>query len=60
MDDFLEFDEVKKTIKSISLEDFSVEDLEKYIDELEKEIERVKKELIKKNQIQEEAKKYFK
>tara|TARA_B100001123_G_C14875811_1_gene853863 strand:- start:36 stop:218 length:183 start_codon:yes stop_codon:yes gene_type:complete len=60
MDDFLEFDGVKKTIKSISLEDFSVEDLEKYINELEKEIERVRKELIKKNQIQEEAKKYFK
>ena len=52
MDDFLEFDGVKKTIKSISLEDFSVEDLEKYINELEKEIERVRKELIKKNQIQ--------
>ena len=60
MDDFLEFDGVKKTIKSISLEDFSVEDLEKYINELEKEIERVRKELIKKNQIQEDAKKYFK
>ena len=60
MSNFIEFDENTKAIKSISLEDFSVEDLEKYINELEKEIERVRKELIKKNQIQEEAKKYFK
>ena len=60
MSDFLEFEKETKTIKSINLEDFSVEDLEKYINELEKEIERVRKELIKKNQIQEEAKKYFK
>ncbi|PPR45757.1 MAG: hypothetical protein CFH16_01076 [Alphaproteobacteria bacterium MarineAlpha5_Bin6] len=60
MDDFLEFDGEKKTIKSISLEDFSVEDLQKYINELKKEIERTEKELIKKNKIQEDAKKYFK
>ena len=52
--------EKKKTIKSISLEDFSVEDLQKYINELKKEIERTEKELIKKNKIQEDAKKYFK
>ena len=60
MDDFLEFDGEKKTIKSISLEDFSVEDLQKYINELKKEIDRTEKELIKKNKIQEDAKKYFK
>ena len=60
MDDFLEFDGEKKIIKSISLEDFSVEDLQKYINELKKEIERTEKELIKKNKIQEDAKKYFK
>ena len=52
MDDFLEFDGEKKTIKSISLEDFSVEDLQKYINELKKEIDRTEKELIKKNKIQ--------
>ena len=60
MDDFLEFEADKKTIRTISLEEFSVEDLHQYIKELKKEIERTEKELIKKNQIQEEAKKYFK
>ena len=42
MDDFLEIDEKKKTINSLNLDDFSVEDLEKYISELNKEILRVK------------------
>tara|TARA_B100000427_G_C15005492_1_gene375891 strand:+ start:328 stop:510 length:183 start_codon:yes stop_codon:yes gene_type:complete len=60
MDDFLEFEADKKTIRTISLEEFSVEDLHQYIKELKKEIERTEKELIKKNQIQQEAKKYFK
>ena len=60
MDDFLEFETDKKTIKTISLVDFSVEDLQHYIKELKKEIERTEKELIKKEKIQEEAKKYFK
>ena len=31
MSNFIEFDENTKAIKSISLEDFSVEDLEEYI-----------------------------
>ena len=31
MDDFLELDDEKKTVKSINLDDFSVEDLRKYI-----------------------------
>ncbi len=60
MDDFLEFEADKKTIRTISLEEFSIEDLHQYINELKKEIERTEKELIKKNQIQQEAKKYFK
>ena len=60
MDDFLEFEADKKTIRTISLEEFSVEDLHQYIKELKKEIERTEKELIKKNQIQQEVKKYFK
>ena len=60
MDDFLEFEKDKKTIKTITLDDFSIEDLDQYISELKKEIQRVERELVKKNQIQEEAKKYFK
>ena len=60
MDDFLEFEKDTKALKSINLDDFSVEDLEKYIAELKKELERVLKELEKKQKIQLEAEKLFK
>lgn len=60
MDDFLEFDSEKKAIKSINLDDFSIEDLRKYIDELENEIKRAEAEVIKKNKFQLEAQKFFK
>ena len=60
MDDFLEFDDKKKVIKSINLDDFSVEDLKKYIKELEEEMKRTELEVKKKNNLQEEAKKFFK
>ena len=56
----LEFDDKKKTIKSLNLDDFSVEDLKEYINELTKELERVKLEIIKKNKLQSEAEKLFK
>ena len=59
MDDFLEFDDVKKSVKSINLDDFSVEDLRKYIKELEEEKQRTELEIKKKNNLQEEAKKFF-
>ena len=60
MDDFLEFDSEKKAIKSINLDDFSIEDLRKYINELENEIKRAEAEVIKKNKLQLEAQKFFK
>ena len=60
MDDFLEFDSEKKTIKSINLDDFSIEDLEEYIKDLECEINKVEEEIKKKNKSQEEARKFFK
>ena len=59
MNDFLEFDDDKKTVRSINLDDFSVEDLRKYIKELEGEINRVELEVKKKEKIQKEAKKFF-
>lgn len=60
MTDFLEFEENKKTIKKLNLEDLSIENLKEYILELEEEIMRVKGEIeIKKNSIN-EAEKYFK
>ena len=60
MDDFLEIDEKKKTINSLNLDDFSVEDLDKYILELNNEILRVKEEINKKNKLKKEAQNFFK
>ena len=60
MGDFLEFDDEKKSVKSINLDDFSVEDLRKYMRELEDEKKRAKLEMKKKNSLLEEAKKFFK
>ena len=60
MGDFLEFDDQKKSVKSINLDDFSVEDLRKYIKELEDEKKRTELEMQKKNSLLEEAKKFFK
>jgi len=60
MDDYLEFDSEKKSVNSINLDDFSIEDLKKYISELENEIKRAEAEVIKKNKFQLEAQKFFK
>ena len=49
MTDFLEFEENKKTIKKLNLEDLSIENLKEYILELEEEIIRVKGEIELKN-----------
>ena len=59
MNDFLEFEETQKSIKSLNLDDFSVEDLNKYISELKNEIRRVKEEIEKKSNLQSEAQKFF-
>ena len=59
MKDFFEVDEKKKTIKILSLDDFSIEDLQKYLEELKKEIERVNLEINKKDGIKKEAEDYF-
>ena len=60
MTDFLEFEENKKTIKKLNLEDLSIENLKEYILELEDEIMRVKGEIELKNNSINEAEKYFK
>jgi len=60
MTDFLEFEENKKTIKKLNLEDLSIENLKEYILELEEEIMRVKGEIELKNKSISEAEKYFK
>jgi len=60
MDDYLEFEKDTKVLKSINLDDFSVEDLKEYTDQLKNEIERVEIELNKKLKSHTEAEKYFK
>ena len=60
MTDFLEFEENKKTIKKLNLEDLSIENLKEYILELEEEIIRVKGEIELKSNSINEAEKYFK
>ena len=60
MSNFIEFDENTKAINSISLEDFSVEDLEEYILNLVNEQERAKEEIKKSLKTKEEAQKFFK
>ena len=42
MDDYLEFENDTKALKSINLDDFSIEDLKKNIEQLKTEIERVR------------------
>ena len=60
MNEFLEYDENKKSIKSLNLDDFSIEDLDKYILELKDEIDRVDIEKVKKKKLISEAESIFK
>ena len=60
MNEFLEYEENKKSIKSLNLDDFSVEDLDKYTSELKEEIDRVNMEKVKKKKLISEAENIFK
>ena len=60
MNEFLEYEETKKSIKSLNLDDFSIEDLDKYKSELKDEIDRVNMEKIKKKKLISEAENIFK
>ena len=60
MSEFLEYEERKKTIKSLNLDDFSVEDLDNYILELKNEIDRVNIEKVKKKKLISDAENIFK
>ena len=60
MTDFFEIDEKKKTVKTLNLDDFSIEDLFKYLEELKEEIQRVEEEVEAKNKIKSEAESLFK
>ena len=56
----MEFDEKTKVLKSINLDEFSIEDLEEYIESLSSEIKRYKSEINKRLATKEEAQKFFK
>jgi uncharacterized small protein (DUF1192 family) len=60
MNEFLEYEESKKSIKSLNLDNFSIEDLDKYISELKDEIDRVNMEKIRKKKLITEAENIFK
>ena len=60
MSEFLEYEETEKYIKTLNLDDFSVEDLNNYIKELKKEIDKVEKEIQKKSNLLKDAQNYFK
>ena len=60
MNEFLEYEETKQSVKSLNLDDFSIEDLDKYTLELQDEIDRVNLEKIKKKKLISEAENIFK
>jgi len=60
MNEFLEYEESKKSLKSLNLDDFSVEDLDNYILELKIEIDRVNIEKVKKKKLISDAENIFK
>ena len=60
MNEFLEYEENKKSIKSLNLDDFSIEELDKYTSELKDDMERVNIEKVKKRRLISEAENIFK
>ena len=60
MSNFIEFDDEKKTIKSINLDDYSIEDLTEYIETLTAEINRSKEEIKKRLKTKADAQNFFK
>ena len=60
MNEFLEYEESKKSFKYLNLDDFSVEDLDNYILELKNEIDRVNIEKVKKKKLISDAENIFK
>ena len=60
MNEFLEYDDNKKSIKSLNLDDFSIEDLDNYMSELNDEIERANMEKVKKKKLISDAENIFK
>lgn len=60
MDELLQNAESNNIIKTIILDDFSIEDLNAYIVELKYEIKRADQEILKKKNLKAQAEQYFK
>ena len=60
IDDYLEFEKDTKKLKSINLDNLSVNELKEYIDQLKKEVDRVNLEIQKKIKLQSKADDIFK
>ena len=60
MSSFIEYDENTKVLKYINLDDFSIEDLEEYIEKISLEIDRAEAEIKKRLKTKDEALKFFK
>ena len=59
MNQFIEYEENKNTIKTLNLDDFSVEELNLYKSELKDEVKRVELEIYKKKNLMSKAEKFF-
>ncbi|PPR47331.1 MAG: hypothetical protein CFH19_00580 [Alphaproteobacteria bacterium MarineAlpha5_Bin9] len=60
MEDFIEYEKQSRALKTINLDDFSIEDLKLYLNQLKTEQERVNIEIARKKESQKEANKFFK
>ena len=60
IDEYLEFEKDTKNLKSINLDNLSINELKEYIDQLKKEVDRVNLEVQKKIKLQSKADNIFK
>ena len=60
IDEYLEFEKDTKNLKSLNLDNLSINELKEYIDQLKKEVDRVNLEVQKKIKLQSKADKIFK
>lgn len=60
IDEYLEFEKDTKNLKSLNIDNLSINELKEYIDQLKKEVDRVNLEVQKKIKLQSKADKIFK
>ena len=60
IDEYLEFENDTKNLKSLNIDNLSINELKEYIDQLKKEVDRVNLEVQKKIKLQSKADNIFK